>query len=494
MKLKHRSIARRAAALLLTAALCACGNSAAPANAGGRGGAGGGAGEKKTSAISVNVFYPETQTLERETEFVGKIEASQSVKVYPEVSGTVSATYFNAGDTVVQGQLLFEIDSEDAETSLKQAQLSYQKTLADLESEENGSANVLTELQYQNDIKSAENRYRQAHDALSASDDAEDLNFSQMRKLRQEYKEAEEAWSNDQTEANYSAMQAAEKKYDDFLDDYNLKKTNTVSFENAYDDYLDAIKKYEIYKSMINQEDTTTREIEREQAELTLQNAQKTYDKHKIYAPATGIIATKSVESFDVVNTGTCAYTISQEGVQCVTFNLSEDAVDAMEIGYEVTVNYNGKNFTARVTELSPEADSSTGLYPAKAQFAEEIGTTRSGAVIKVTAITAQENDAITVPIDYVYYDGNQPYVYIYENDTAKRVDVTLGMSTYDTVSVTDGLSASDAVISTWHPNLKDGAAVHNDEIAGETDAFGITDAYSPENSQPEEAPEKKEG
>ncbi|KAF5033962.1 hypothetical protein DSECCO2_601190 [anaerobic digester metagenome] len=365
--------------------------------------------------------------------------------------------------------------------------------MAEIASAESGSANALTELQYQNAITSAQNDYESARDSLEVAT-GDDFNLADFKRYRKKLKQAEEAYDADESTENWTAYVEAMQKYNDMIDDYasyTNYKTLITKFENAYDTYLTALDKYEIYKSMTTGEDAAARDITRSQAELTYQDAQKALNDHKVYAPVSGVITAKNVSDYNVISTQTSSYVIAQEGLPTVSFNLSEDGAIAMTLGAPVIVTYNGKEYDAEVIELSPEADASTGLYAAKAQFTEEIGATRSGAVVKVMAITAQEKDTLTVSIDNIYYEGNQPYLYIYDNGAAKRVDVTIGMTTADKVSVTSGITADDAVITTWHPKLKDGAAVTNKQL---DDGKIPTDTAPQDAAQPDKDPAKKEG
>ncbi len=480
---KGKQFASLALAAAVVAGMAGCDKGAPAMAQGGRPSA-----QRKGSAISVQITYPETETLERRTEFAGRLAAAQSVKVYPEVSGTVAKTYFSAGDTVKKGDLLFELNDADAQTALKKAELDYQKTLAEIASEESGSANALTELQYQNAITSAQNTYETARDNLEVAT-GDDFDLVSFRRYRQNLKKAEKAYDDEETSETWDAYTKAMKDYTDMLDDYasySDYKTLITRFESAYDDYLIALEKYDIYKSMTTGEDAAARDIKRSQAELTYETAQKALSNHRVYAPVSGVISAKNVSDYNVVSTQTSSYVISQEGMPTVSFNLSEDGALAMTLGTPVTVTYNGSDYTAEVIELSPEADAATGLYAAKAQFTEEIGATRSGAVVKVMAITAKEQGVLTVSIDNVYYEGNQPYLYIYDNGTARRIDIAIGMTTADKVSVTAGITAGDAIITTWHPQLKDNAEVTNSQLDGEN--------TSQDAAQPDEAPAKKEG
>ena len=165
MFLKSRKISRIGTAMMAVAVISSCGGGQS-APAGAPAAQGGPKKPQKAAAITVNIDYPERETLSRKTDFAGRIEASQTVKVYPEVSGTVAKTYFNTGDLVNKGDLLFEFDSTDAETALKKAELTYQKTINDIESAESGSAKALQDLKYQNAIESAQDNYESRKEDL----------------------------------------------------------------------------------------------------------------------------------------------------------------------------------------------------------------------------------------------------------------------------------------------------------------------------------------
>lgn len=471
MQLKNNIFIRFTAIVSAAVMISACsGGGAAPAGAMGGGKQGGGPRQQKAAAISVNLTSPERETLERKTDFAARIEASQTVKVFPETGGTVSKVYFNVGDKVNKGDLLFELDSADAETSLRKAELDYQKTMANLESEETGSGNATTIRNYEDKIRSAQIKYESARESLEA-DVEDDFSMSEFKRAFERYRKADKTYSELEESGNATSVElsaawaeyvTSSAKYNDFIDgygSYTKYKAQVTSLENAYIDYLNAIEDYEIYKSMTEGEKAATRDISREQAEISLKTAKDNLADHKVYAPVSGVISAKTVSEFDNASANSAAYTISQEGMPCVSFNLSEDGANAMDIGTPITVWYNGKEYPAEVTELSPEADSS-GLYPAKAQILEDIGTNRSGSVVKVTAMTAQEKDTLTISLDNIYYDGNQPYVFLFDNGIARRVDVKVGMTTVDKVSIVEGLSDSDLIISNWHPRLKDGAEV----------------------------------
>ena len=72
--------------------------------------------------------------------------------------------------------------------------------------------------------------------------------------------------------------------------------------------------------------------------------------------------------------------------------------------------------------------------------------------------------DQILIPFDAVYYDDDQAYVFVAEkgeeSDKAVRRDVIAGAYNNDMITILEGLSEGDQVITTWGAGLKDGASI----------------------------------
>ena len=66
--------------------------------------------------------------------------------------------------------------------------------------------------------------------------------------------------------------------------------------------------------------------------------------------------------------THTAAYVIQTDGEQVVNFDVSAEAASALSLGDEVTIIYGGNEYAAVVTELSVQADETTGLFSVTAQ------------------------------------------------------------------------------------------------------------------------------
>ena len=89
---------------------------------------------KEESSVVVDVVSVQKDTLTLSNQFVGTVAPEESVYIIPMAQGTVTNTYFEVGDTVRAGDVLFEIDDSAAQLQLQQAQLTYNNTKAQVDS------------------------------------------------------------------------------------------------------------------------------------------------------------------------------------------------------------------------------------------------------------------------------------------------------------------------------------------------------------------------
>lgn len=454
-KMVRRLAALLAAGALLTAA-AGCGP-AVPADAQQAG----------PSAIEVRTATAGYGTIDRQTEFVGRVEAAESIKVYATSQAKVLQTYVAPGEYVEKGTLLFELDTENLQTMAETARLQYEAALSGADT---------TIIQSKNAYDSAGSMYSTLKDNRDAIEDAWDSareGWAAVKKLLEAAGIAEDA---DLEALLVDAKADGNEELLQLLTNAIQVRNGYTQAQNAYiqnydklDEQVDSARKSLItardtYKNTKGDEEegiTGTVQTQVDLAKISYDNAVKALNEAKVYAPVSGIVSAKNVSVSDMAAPGAPAYVIDQEGAApMISFNLSEDGANALSVGSPVTVVYNGKEFEAQITELSNAANPQTGLYAAKAQTSEPLGTSRSGGVVKVKASTAKAEDALLLPLDMLEYDENQPFVYVYRDGTAVRVDVTTGISSADEVVILSGLTAEDQIITTWHPDLKDGAAV----------------------------------
>ena len=485
---------------------------------GGPGGMGGNIGqvEMSQSVISVKLTAPTVGSLSRETDFIGKIEPAETVNVYPEISEQVTKIYVEAGQTVKAGDLLFEMDDSDAQLSYQIAQVGYEQRAISADTTL-GSGYDQKILSAESSLKSAQQNLNNARLKLKDYNDGLDdslLNAEKRRDQAEEaMKQAELAYNgytgDDEAEKAelYDAWTAAEQEYLMYraavneLEDSEDSEARDLrnSYKNAQASYEQALENYNLLMGGSLEDTQRAVEAELKSAELSLEQSASQLDKYKVYALIDGVIETKSISLYEKPSTGTAAFTISNKDNLTVSFNASSDGAAALSLGDAVTVTKGGQTYTANVYEIDSKADESTGLFPIKAQLENGGESLLTGVSVKVTAATQKAENALLVPNDAVYYEDGQAYVFTYVDGKAVRTDFTPGMSNSEWVVAEDGLDENSQIITTWHPDLKDGVSVvlqqaQQDTAAPQDGAEAAGDAANgqavPQQGEPAGKPE----
>ena len=154
------------------------------------------------------------------------------------------------------------------------------------------------------------------------------------------------------------------------------------------------------------------------------------------------------------------AYTIQSDAPNKVVFYVAEQTVKSIFPGSEAKVTKNGKDYDARIIDVSDTIDSNTGLFKVEATVSSGAEELIAGSSVSITTVTRTSKNAVTVPVNCIYYDGEQAFLYTEEGGVAKRKDVSVGISDENSVEVTEGLDAGASIITSWSSNLQDGVEV----------------------------------
>src|SRR5262245_66301042 len=76
---------------------------------------------QQPAAIPVATLPAELRPIIRATEFVGRVEAVERVDVRARVTGFLESILFKEGDTVKEGDLLYQIEPDTFEAAVQQA-------------------------------------------------------------------------------------------------------------------------------------------------------------------------------------------------------------------------------------------------------------------------------------------------------------------------------------------------------------------------------------
>ncbi|MBE5851889.1 MAG: efflux RND transporter periplasmic adaptor subunit [Lachnospiraceae bacterium] len=436
--------------------------------------------EQEELSVAVTTQAVSTGTLTLSNAFVGTISPEETVAVVPLAAGTVTETFFEVGDYVEAGDVLFKIDDEIAQIqattaalSVQQAEQSAEMTLGSQQDAQNLQLES-AKLQAKTAYESAQIGYVQAKDTLKDVESAADDARSYANSLKKAYENAEKAYKDAQSvsgndigtlEQNMKAAKAAYEKADEAADTAESAQYKAqMAYYSAKSGYKAAEKGMETAEQSaeLTQGDIladTEAQLMTglELAALQAESAEIALSYYTVKAPVSGIIESKNVDVNGMASQASPAYTIVNNDTMTVTFNVSEKVKNTLEIGQSITLDRSGAVYEATITEIGASINQMTGLFEVKGCVSANGKELPSGVSVKIVADTYKAENAMLIPYDSVYYDNDGAYVYCNVENRAKKVFIETGIFDEERIEVISGLSIDDIVVTSWSPKLADG-------------------------------------
>ena len=205
------------------------------------------------------------------------------------------------------------------------------------------------------------------------------------------------------------------------------------------------------------------------QRSVQIQEEQISYGR--ILAPASGIIASVSVEEGENVSPGQPVAVLNAGGTMQIALGLPETVINRVTQGMEARVTFAalpGDGFRGRVTEVSPSVDRATATYPVRVAVVDATEQIRTGMAATVTfefASSVEAAGALTVPARAVGEDGQGRFVFVIEAGqgdvgVVRRRTVEVGRLGADGFEILAGLERGERVAVAGLQTLLDGQQV----------------------------------
>ncbi len=445
---------------------------------------------EEEASIAVSLQEAATGTITLSNSFVGTISPEETVMVMPLAAGIVTETFFEVGDTVNAGDVLFKIDDEAARLQLEQAELSAASAQLQADSALTTQQDS-TDLQLESSKLQAKSGYEQAQigyfQAKSAYERLE-KNLDNANSMLAAAKAKAAAAAQAPSASGNDASADEEKNAEALQKDIATWQSTVSELESAKSQaeaaYLQARSAYsiaerskeiteqtaELTQGAVVEDTEASLAAQVDLANLGIETAEMALSHYTVTAPVSGMIESKNVEVNGMAAQGNPAYTIVNNNTMTVTFQVSEAVMNTLSIGQPIVLDRNNVVYEAAITEIGSSVNPQTGLFQIKA-CAEASGTELpSGVSVKITADTYQAKDALLIPYDAVYYENEGAYVYIEVNGRAVKTPITTGIFNDENIEVTGGLNPGDMVVTSWSPQLTDGVLLNaiRSEAAGQ--------------------------
>lgn len=325
-----------------------------------------------------------------------------------EMDGVIEEVSVRLGDTVKKGDVLAVLDGDDSEYNKIANQISNLKTST---AEENLLARY--------DIKSIKTKQKQY------ANKAKGLKGDEKKKILNDI------------EVMKADLAIAEQK---LADSKELQKLENEELERKLTQIEKDMGKYYLYASM----DGTIAAISKNAGDQVSEDefVIALVDNNKIQIKS-DYVSSKDLKSAD---TYYVKYNDKEYAVKKVGYEDTDEAIDktldaAVDSEINNSDNKNKENNSQPGREEGENSDPCTYF-----DLVEGNDELEAGNYLNLYIVSGCEEDALIIPVNALYKEGSDSYVYKKEGDTKVRTDVTVGTVTNSVVQIIDGLKEGDEV------------------------------------------------
>lgn len=186
--------------------------------------------------------------------------------------------------------------------------------------------------------------------------------------------------------------------------------------------------------------------------------------KDMLSAPIQGVIINKMVSKGQLVSPGTPAFRIGRIDELRVVLPVPDYEIKRWNIGDQVSLTLCGESREGRVTRINPATNAGTGTIGVEVRLANPKHDWHPGQMAQVSRKLNGET-GMFVPVQSVVNRGEKdPYVFVAANGTAVKKSVKIGVISGQYLEIISGLTMGEQVISRGADRLFDGDRI---EIGG---------------------------
>ena len=315
--------------------------------------------------VTVETTAAQTGELSTESTYIGTISAEGTASVVSLVSGNVEEVMVSVGDTVSAGDPLCRIDDESARLALQNAQAAYQSA-------------------------------------------------------RESYNSAQAGYGGADLPVLEEQLRLAQDNYEDTQHLFEMGAASQAEVDQANQALLSAQAGVEAARAGLSSARAGI-----QSAQVGVNSAQYQLSLYNMTAPISGVVEAVNLTLNNFAASGTVAFVISNGSNKTVTFYVTDQVRQTLTAGQEVSVVSDGRTYQGAVTEISGVVDAATGLFKVKAVI-NEAQSLPDGLAVELTTTAYRSSGAILIPSDAVYFDEGNAYVYVAQDGTVVRTEVTV--------------------------------------------------------------------
>ncbi|MEJ2614748.1 MAG: efflux RND transporter periplasmic adaptor subunit [Ignavibacteriaceae bacterium] len=222
-----------------------------------------------------------------------------------------------------------------------------------------------------------------------------------------------------------------------------------IQFMQAKEGFENAEKTYNRMKALLKAGETAQANFDAAETQYLV--AKRNYESLKdmlfIDSPFDGTVVDIKVSEGDNVKNEAHLFTVSQLNRMHTKIWASETEISSIKKGMNTEIEYNGKKYYGKVTEVSMAADPYKQAFYAEVEFDNPKMELKSGVTVDIKILTYENPKAIIIPRNLIMTDKKGTYVFLENKGAAEKRYVTNGIDSGLDYEIRNGLKPGDRVI-----------------------------------------------
>lgn len=210
--------------------------------------------------------------------------------------------------------------------------------------------------------------------------------------------------------------------------DFEIRKQSFDKFKQLYDKHLISEDEYLVKKTNFLQGESNLKN-----SEAAYLSAKKDFNDLTIKSKINGVITDLDVKLHEKINANSELFTVIDNSKMIVKTGVSVHEIEDLNVGNNARIELEGlsSNHFGTVYEINPVANKDNKKYQIKVKLNNDNGNIRKGMYSKVFVETGNKNGFL-VPRNAIVIKELYSYIFIVENNEAKRIKVERGYSNND--------------------------------------------------------------
>ncbi len=404
----------------------------------------------------------------------GTVESDETQNYFSEVGVKIGTVHVQAGDAVKKGDLLVSYDEEALQTELELARLKQQSGEGSYQSSiQNNSENAGDLKEANVNLEVLEQQIADTKAYITGLENKIKAKKSDIELFGTKLQITLMDWQDRPDSFEYKNLQRQIQE-----NTYELNNNKEIKgWEAELEVYNDMLAGYQEYRSEMKSQkssaeagkmtsgankqleaDNQTQTIETTRQLAKLDEAQK-----GIVAAFDGVVTEMNAVEGGVLAEGSEILELQSTQAVSVIISVTKYDLAKIAIGQKAVVTIVGKEYegeVARINKMAEKNESGSSVVKAEIKLLNPDSDVYLGVDAKVVISTAQEKDAVLVPVAAVNVDMDGEFIYVVEAGILVKKKVETGISSDTMVQILSGVEEGAQLVTEVTGDLKEGMTV----------------------------------